>query len=647
VVEVALVYYPPAAMSVRDRLKRTYYKVSLLCNRLRHQVQPADHETLLKMADAHVHRQEWPQVIGLLPSRFPAAADQAYADRLLAQAHHGQGDRAAAMMAIERSLVLDATSPWAYQCLGQIHLANEDFEAAITAFQQAVALDDQVSWLHCNLGEALVKHGCWQAAELVLQAGIRLNPLFAWAYYYLAEAQLAQGNWAGAKQAYQKAQLVGPDIEYLRGNVAYVEYLPVQAAQIQDYIQRVQAQDAQGPRLRPQVLLITPGPPYPPKSGVAVRMFHEMQALHAQADLVVASLLYDKNTFAVQRDLAAYSQLAVVADWNDRPSRLSDQSKTVHRHTSRGFAQILQQLSQVDFDIVVTDFVYMADYRALFPKAFHVLSEHNVESQILRRTAMIEQQQNPDRQGSAEMLREADRLAAFEDQTWPDFPLRWMVSEPDRQQLMQRCAVGETRLVNNGANTRSIQPLPDNPVPRVLLIGTLNYRPNIDGAIFFANEVLPHIWRMHDQVEFWIAGANPDAAVLALARRDPRIKVIANPDEMLDVAQQCCLAVVPLRIGSGTRIKILHALAMGLPTITTTLGCEGLRVEDDQHLLVRDQPEAFAAAVVGLIRDAAWRDRLRQNGRRLVEQQYDWEQIFQTAVTQLRDRAGWSRPERQ
>jgi tetratricopeptide (TPR) repeat protein len=610
-----------------------------LFNRARHQMQPNDPNAALQMAEAHVQRQEWPQVIALVQPVLMVAPATAYAHRLLAQAYHGQGDQALALTTIQTALALDAASPWTHHVLGQIHLANEDFAAAIAAFQQAVALDDQVSWLQFSLGEALVKHGCWQAAEPVLQAGIRLNPLFAWAYYYLAEAQLAQGNWASAKQSYQKAQLVGPDIEHLRGNAAYVEYLAVQAAQIQAYIQRVQAQDAQGPRLRPQVLLITPGLPYPPKWGVATRMFHEMQALDARVDLVVASLLYDKSTFVVQQDLARYSQLAVVADWNDRPSRLDDQSKTVHRYTSQSFRKILQQLSQVNFDIVVTDFVYMAHYRDLFPQAFHVLSEHNVESQILRRAALVEQPQNPDRQGAAEMLREADRLAAFEDQTWPDFPLRWMVSEPDRQQLMQRCAVGETRLVNNGADTRSIQPLPDNPVPRVILIGTLNYRPNIDGATFFANEVLPHIWRMDDQVEFWIAGAHPDAAVLALARRDQRIKVIANPDEMIDVARQCCIAVVPLRIGSGTRIKILHALAMGLPTITTTLGCEGLMVEDDQHLLVRDQPEAFAAAVVGLIRDAAWRDRLRQNGRRLVEQQYDWEQIFQAAVTQLLDRA--------
>jgi glycosyltransferase involved in cell wall biosynthesis len=77
---------------------------------------------------------------------------------------------------------------------------------------------------------------------------------------------------------------------------------------------------------------------------------------------------------------------------------------------------------------------------------------------------------------------------------------------------------------------------------------------------------------------------------------------------------------------------------MGLPTVTTSLGCEGLSVEDDQHLLVRDQPEDFAKAIVELIADAKKRDRLRQTGRALVEAQYDWEQIWETAVDLMLDR---------
>jgi tetratricopeptide (TPR) repeat protein len=634
-------------MPVRDRLKRAYYKASLLFNRVRHQAQPNDPGTLIKMAAAHVERQEWPQAIACVTQVLEADPHEAHALRILAQAHLGKGNRTAAMTAIQSALSLDGNAGWSHHVLGQIHLANQDYGLAIAAIEQGIAIDPNVSWLHFNLGEAYLLAGDWAKAVTVLQTSIRLNPIFPWAHYYLGNAQLALGNFPAAQQAYQKAQLLAPDIEHVRGNAAYVDHVQNQSGAIGTYVQQVQAQDATTPRLRPRVLLILPGPPYPPRSGGSVRSFYEMKALHGKVDLVVASLLYDKATWRVKDDLAAYAQLALVVDTGERPPRDPAHPELVHRYRSPALSMILKQLSPVGFDIVVSDFVFMAQYRDAFPQAFHVLSEHNIESQIVRRSGLVAQDQivkdqiGPDHaehQAALNILREAEHLAAFEDRMWPQYPLRFVVSEQDRQMLADRCAIGETVVVNNGANTRAIALLPDHPVPRVLLIGTLNYLPNVDGATYFASQILPHVWRLNPDVEFWIAGAEPVPEVRCLADHDRRIKLIANPEVMEDVAAQCCLSVVPLRIGSGTRIKILQSLAMGLPTVTTSLGCEGLLVEDDKHLLIRDRPEDFAKAIVELLADAALRDRLRQTGRALVEAQYDWEQIWETAVDLMLDR---------
>jgi tetratricopeptide (TPR) repeat protein len=581
-----------------------------------------------RLLQNYFERADWIPAIALATLMLPVTSDPTTLQRQLAQAHHRQGHGAAAITAIQAALQGDAQSSASHQLLGQLYLESEQFAAAIAALEIAVELDANNAWSQFYLGEALVKQGHWAAAAAPLLTVMRLNPTFPWSYYYLAEAKLAQGDLDTAQALAQQAHQFDPEPVHLQQYPVYIAQLQAQAQQLAAYIQQAQAQDAQGPRSRPRVLMITPVPSYPPTSGGVIRMFHHMQALQAQTDLVIASRVYH-NDVQARSDLAPYAAFVLTVDASNRPTYKPGESKLVHDYASQYFRQLLAQLSQVEFDIVVTEFTYMAQYRDLFPQAFHVLSEHNIESQLWRRQAVV--QATALTAGALE----ADRLMAFENQMWPQFPLRFVVSELDRQQLAQRCSVGETIVVNNGADTQTLALFPDHPVPRVLLIGTLKYFPNVDGATFFVNEILPRVWQVNDQVEFWIAGAEPLPEIYQLAQRDKRIQVIASPENMADVARQCCLAVVPLRTGGGTRIKILQSLAMGLPTISTRLGCEGLLVEDEQHLLIRDQPQDFAAAIVDLLADPARRDRLRQAGRTLVEQEYDWHQIFQVAVTTM------------
>jgi glycosyltransferase involved in cell wall biosynthesis len=338
----------------------------------------------------------------------------------------------------------------------------------------------------------------------------------------------------------------------------------------------------------------------------------------------------------------------------DALPRQLGQPQLIHRYSSQRLRKLLSQLSAANFDIVVSDFIYMAQYQEIFPNAFHVLAEHNIESTLLRRCAEVNAQSDGTTNGGANASNslkqlatqrdavkafvsadtEADLLAAFEDQHWPKFSLRLVVSEQDKQELDQRCPIGNTLVVNNGVDTRKTRSFADLPNNRILFIGTLSYYPNIDGATYFVEKILPHIWQQDPTVELWIAGAEPPQAVVDLGQ-DGRIRVIANPEDMTAVAAQCCMTIVPLRIGSGTRIKILQSMAMGLPIVSTSLGCEGLLVADGTHLFVRDQPVEFARAVLRVLSDQAVRERFRQEGRDLVEQSYDWSQVFEQANTQI------------
>ncbi|NEQ28176.1 MAG: glycosyltransferase, partial [Microcoleus sp. SIO2G3] len=352
--------------------------------------------------------------------------------------------------------------------------------------------------------------------------------------------------------------------------------------------------------------------------------------------LVVASFVFAKEDIALEPQLEQYCDLAILVSLGDAKPKEPNQSRLMHHYSSQRMEKVLQQLSAIDFDIVSFNFIYMAQYRHLFPNAYHVLEEHNIESDLLKRCAEVNQdsttisklaKQSDGVWAFMESEQEAKLLAAYEDAEWPNFPLRHVVSENDKAILDRRCSTGETLVVNNGADTRSVLMLPDNPNNRILFIGTLNYYPNIDGVGYFAEAILPLIWEQDPTVEFWVAGAFPPPQITNLSQ-DDRIRVIANPDDMREVAAQCCITVVPLRVGSGTRIKIIQSMAMGLPVVSTSLGCEGLKVQDGEHLLVRDRPADFAAGVIQLLQNVSLRETFRANGRQLAEQEYDWQSIY-------------------
>ncbi len=640
-------------MVLRDRLKKLYARVRVLINRIRVRLKPNHDWSRLQLAHAHVQQEAWQSAIDLSLQVLTREPKNASAYHILASAYAGQGESSRAFAAISTAIQLDPNVAWFYQDLGKLYLAEESYDKAIVEFRRAVDLDGKNSWLQFNLGEALVKQGDWKGAIEPLHRSAQLNPVFAWSYFYLAEAHLNLGDLEAAIGHYRKAILVGPDIAYLHEALAYANHLKDQDDRIQAFCRQAQLQDAEhdaksrGDR-KPRVLLITPYAPYPPKLGGHSRMFYEMKALHAKTDLVVMSLGFSKLDFPLETDLARFSQLAVVVAPGDHPVSAAGQPKAIHRYSSQRMEQLLTVLNQANFDCVVMDFIYTAQYRRFFPNSFTVLSEHNVESQLLRRQAEVLRSQlenGPDltsplkNKAEIESARskldalefEASKLEAYEDQLWPQFSMRTVVSKLDGEIIDRRAPGVKTLVVSNGINTRTIQPFEDNPIPRILFMGTLNYFPNIDGVTYLIQKIMPEVWHHNPTIGCWIAGAGASSQIYDLTQ-DPRIKIISDPEQMEEVAKECCCTIVSLRIGGGTRIKILHSMAMGLPVISTSLGCEGLDMVDGQHLLIRDQPETLAEGIVEMIRNPELRQRLRAQGRELVEQQYDWENIFDRSV---------------
>jgi hypothetical protein len=156
--------------------------------------------------------------------------------------------------------------------------------------------------------------------------------------------------------------------------------------------------------------------------------------------------------------------------------------------------------------------------------------------------------------------------------------------------------------------------------PTIMLQGSLGYAPNADAARWLVEEIAPHIWRECPSAEVRLVGS-PDGSVTSLAD-PPRVTVVGRVPSMEPELARADLVAVPIRYGSGTRVKILESFAHRLPVVSTTLGAEGLGATPDVHLLVADEPRAFAAACIRLLEDQELRARLTEEAYRLFLERF-------------------------
>lgn len=257
----------------------------------------------------------------------------------------------------------------------------------------------------------------------------------------------------------------------------------------------------------------------------------------------------------------------------------------------------------------------------------------------------------------AETLQAWRRLTLRQPRTWARLPLaavveRWAlrrfaacttVAEADAR-VLRRLAPGvPVQVIPNGVDADYFRPLDLPEEPNTLIFtGGMSFPPNVTAVLFFYHQILPLIRRAVPEVRLVIAGKDPAPAVQALAA-DPAVTVTGYLDDLRPWLARASVMVCPMRSGSGIKNKVLEALAMARPVVTTTLGAEALAARHGHELLIADAPAAFAAAVVALLRDPARRRQLGQAGRALVTQRYSWEACA-AAYDRMYARLAASRP---
>jgi len=279
----------------------------------------------------------------------------------------------------------------------------------------------------------------------------------------------------------------------------------------------------------------------------------------------------------------------------------------------------LQKIKTV-FDVAMFERIHAAVYKPYVKARYTILDEHNIESDILRQYAGFSSSQ------SEIACQQAELMERFETENWPLFELRTVVSEQDRKEMQPRCN-GGILVVENGVDSANIQPVKYNNSNTILFMGHLAYKPNIEAVKYFVKEIMPALIKELPDMKLCVAGASPTQEILSLKELE-YVEIEADPDDMGRMGERCCAAIVPLFLGGGTRIKILEAMAMGLPVISTTMGCEGLAVKNREHLLICDTPAEFVDAVQEIKSSSHFRNELRKNSRYLVKTRCRWESIY-------------------
>ena len=385
-----------------------------------------------------------------------------------------------------------------------------------------------------------------------------------------------------------------------------------------------------------KILFLSTIVPYPPQNGHAQRTYNLIReaAKHHEVHLVAfAQRPSELTSVTKMRDVCATAQAFPV---KHKVSKLhfvlglfmnlfSSKPYECARYDNPEMRQAIRALVEKErFDILHCDTLVLSVYRDLLPKVPMVLINHNVESILNRRRA--ERESNP--LARLYIRLQAMKLEGYEREVCANVQGCVVVSDQDRTSLMKIVPSCDSVVVSNGVDFDFFAPGREEEVKpaSIVFCGGLYWMPNADGIHWFATKILDRVRVVFPDVSLTIIGADPPGKVSAL-HAPPKVTVTGFLDDVRPLIRQAACVVVPLMVGGGSRLKILDALSMSKPVVSTSIGCEGLMVTHGKDILVCDSEADFAEGVIRILRDLEFARSLGRHGRFLVQQQYGWEML--------------------
>lgn len=385
-----------------------------------------------------------------------------------------------------------------------------------------------------------------------------------------------------------------------------------------------------------RVLLISSNVPYPPNSGFPLRVYNLLYRIAKEHDVWLAVFTNGQEKPADLDHLLGICQKVVVAPlashgaltnpWQAVRYFFKGIPPSLRAYESKEFiGKILTLLSRIDFDIIQIEDSHMSIYLDYLPEAVRLktlLTFHDVNFHKNEMMSRLE----PKLARKLRIWLHGRLMRRWEPFQAQRFGHCITVSHSDKSLLLEANPSLKITVLPNGVDTHlyACLPYPEN-TGKLLFVGNMAYRPNIDAVTYFCRSIYPKIKTEYQEIEFWIVGKNPTPEVTSL--EGDGVHVTGQVDDLIPYYRDSIICVVPLRAGGGTRLKILEAMALGRPVVTTTIGCEGLEVKNGEHLFIADTADLFAEYILRLLKEKQQWVETTRCARALSIDQYDWDMI--------------------
>ncbi|GJQ20366.1 MAG: hypothetical protein HBSIN02_07210 [Bacteroidia bacterium] len=360
-------------------------------------------------------------------------------------------------------------------------------------------------------------------------------------------------------------------------------------------------------------------------------MFFSLKRLSERHSSVRLACLSAAGNEEARKELARYFQVKVIVHAAKKPSAAGAVHSLFRRTpyiVSRNHSPLLLEtvFAMMDgVDLVQVEGIHAAWYGTEVKKRYRVpvvLRLHNLESANLGTYLPL----HPNPLVRSFLRMEWGKLLAYERLVCGMFDRVAVVSHDDERRLREIAPSVRTEVIPVGVDTASFHPRPEGEEPgSVLWLGSLQWLPNRDSLSWFLREILPVVVDEVPSVKVRVAGSG--SGDLKKKLHHPNVDFLGEVEDIrpLIAASQVC--IVPLRAGSGMRMKTLEFLAMGKAVVSTTLGAQGLGAVHGTHLICADEPSTFAQRIVDLLGSPGLREQLGREGRAFVEKRYSWDRV--------------------